>query len=177
MLHEAIRAYESYLKKVPEDGQAMFSLANLFHKQGNYFAAKNILDVILSKHFSHKAVLLMMSTLYHLKEIETLHELAALTKENLGERPVHDQLYHAVILWTDGVPKEIYANKRIIWSKPTIPPVDVCIILEGTYPYVSGGVAQWTHDLIQQQQHLTFHLVCILPPYAHINWFMNSLKM
>lgn len=43
---------------------------------------------------------------------------------------------------------------------------DVCLILEGTYPFVSGGVAYWAHALIQQQSHLKFHLVCILPPYA-----------
>lgn len=40
---------------------------------------------------------------------------------------------------------------------------DVCLILEGTYPYVPGGVASWTHELIKKQDHLTFHLVCILP--------------
>ncbi|MGE0755334.1 MAG: GT4 family glycosyltransferase PelF [Alphaproteobacteria bacterium] len=40
---------------------------------------------------------------------------------------------------------------------------DVCLILEGTYPYVPGGVAAWTHDLISKQSHLAFHLVCILP--------------
>jgi glycosyltransferase involved in cell wall biosynthesis len=45
-------------------------------------------------------------------------------------------------------------------------PADVCLILEGTYPYVSGGVSHWAHDLIQKQNHLTFHLVCILPPFA-----------
>ena len=41
---------------------------------------------------------------------------------------------------------------------------DICLILEGTYPYVSGGVAYWTHDLIQRQPHLKFHLVSINPP-------------
>ncbi len=41
---------------------------------------------------------------------------------------------------------------------------DVCLILEGTYPYVRGGVSGWTHDLITHQSHLTFHLICILPP-------------
>ncbi len=40
---------------------------------------------------------------------------------------------------------------------------DVCLILEGTYPYVTGGVSTWTHELIQRQNHLTFHLVTILP--------------
>jgi glycosyltransferase involved in cell wall biosynthesis len=40
---------------------------------------------------------------------------------------------------------------------------DVCLVLEGTYPYVSGGVSTWAHELIKAQSHLTFHLVCILP--------------
>lgn len=41
---------------------------------------------------------------------------------------------------------------------------DVCLILEGTYPYVRGGVSNWTHDLICAQPHLTFHLAAIVPP-------------
>jgi glycosyltransferase involved in cell wall biosynthesis len=40
---------------------------------------------------------------------------------------------------------------------------DVCLVLEGTYPYVTGGVSSWTHDLLQAQQDLTFHLVTLLP--------------
>lgn len=40
---------------------------------------------------------------------------------------------------------------------------DICLVVEGTYPYVVGGVASWTHELIQRQSHLTFHIVCILP--------------
>lgn len=43
---------------------------------------------------------------------------------------------------------------------------DVCLILEGTYPYVSGGVSTWTHELISKQEDLTFHLLTILPPNA-----------
>ena len=27
-------------------------------------------------------------------------------------------------------------------------PADVCLVLEGTYPYVKGGVSTWVHDLI-----------------------------
>jgi polysaccharide biosynthesis protein PelF len=42
-------------------------------------------------------------------------------------------------------------------------PSDVCLILEGTYPFVSGGVSTWTHDLILAQSHLTFHLATLLP--------------
>ncbi len=41
---------------------------------------------------------------------------------------------------------------------------DICLILEGTYPYVTGGVANWAHDLISEQKDLTYHLVTILPP-------------
>jgi glycosyltransferase involved in cell wall biosynthesis len=40
---------------------------------------------------------------------------------------------------------------------------DICLILEGTYPYVSGGVSGWAHELIKSQDHMTFHLVCLLP--------------
>ncbi len=40
---------------------------------------------------------------------------------------------------------------------------DVCLILEGTYPYVTGGVSGWAHGLIQEQSHLTFHLCAIVP--------------
>jgi len=41
---------------------------------------------------------------------------------------------------------------------------DVCLILEGTYPYVTGGVSQWVHDLLGAQSDLTFHLVTLLAP-------------
>lgn len=40
---------------------------------------------------------------------------------------------------------------------------DVCLILEGSYPYVTGGVSGWAHGLIEEQNHLTFHLVAIMP--------------
>lgn len=40
---------------------------------------------------------------------------------------------------------------------------DVCLILEGTYPYVTGGVSGWAHGLIREQSHLTFHLLAIMP--------------
>jgi glycosyltransferase involved in cell wall biosynthesis len=41
---------------------------------------------------------------------------------------------------------------------------DVCLVLEGTYPYVAGGVSSWVHDLIEAQEHLTFHIVALMPP-------------
>lgn len=38
---------------------------------------------------------------------------------------------------------------------------DVCLLLEGTYPYVRGGVSSWVHQLIKGMPHLRFHLVFI----------------
>lgn len=38
---------------------------------------------------------------------------------------------------------------------------DICLILEGAYPYVAGGVSSWMHDMIKGQPHLTFHLVAL----------------
>lgn len=35
---------------------------------------------------------------------------------------------------------------------------DVCLLLEGTYPYVRGGVSSWVHRLIELHPHLTFAL-------------------
>ena len=45
---------------------------------------------------------------------------------------------------------------------PESAPADVCLILEGTYPYVQGGVSSWTHELIRMQHHLTFSLVTLV---------------
>lgn len=45
-----------------------------------------------------------------------------------------------------------------------LPEADVCLFLEGTYPYVSGGVSSWAHQLILSKPHLTFFLVSLLPP-------------
>lgn len=38
---------------------------------------------------------------------------------------------------------------------------DICMMLEGTYPFVRGGVSSWVHQLIQGMPHLTFYLVFI----------------
>ncbi len=39
--------------------------------------------------------------------------------------------------------------------------VDICMIVEGTYPYVSGGVSSWIHSLITNLPELHFGLVYI----------------
>jgi polysaccharide biosynthesis protein PelF len=50
---------------------------------------------------------------------------------------------------------------------PTVVPLtDVCLVLEGTYPYVQGGVSTWVHDLIRSLPELTFGLVHIGPEPA-----------
>ena len=46
---------------------------------------------------------------------------------------------------------------------------DVCLILEGTYPYITGGVSSWTHDLLLAQKDLRFHLVALVPKGAQLN--------
>ncbi len=40
---------------------------------------------------------------------------------------------------------------------------DICFILEGTYPFVRGGVSSWTHNLIEDMPDLTFSLLAISP--------------
>ena len=38
---------------------------------------------------------------------------------------------------------------------------DVCLMLEGTFPYVRGGVSSWVHRLIETHPHLTFAIFFI----------------
>lgn len=40
---------------------------------------------------------------------------------------------------------------------------DVAMILEGTYPYVSGGVSSWVHAIITAMPDLTFGLIYLAP--------------
>jgi len=40
---------------------------------------------------------------------------------------------------------------------------DICLVLEGTYPFVSGGVSSWVHHLTSQLPHLTFSILHISP--------------
>ncbi len=43
---------------------------------------------------------------------------------------------------------------------------DVCLLLEGSYPYVSGGVSSWVQDLITTQPDLSFHVLALVPTRA-----------
>lgn len=54
-------------------------------------------------------------------------------------------------------------------SKPTAPSsprLDVCLLVEGSYPYITGGVSSWTHQLIKGLPDLRFGLVSIVPDEA-----------
>jgi polysaccharide biosynthesis protein PelF len=46
-------------------------------------------------------------------------------------------------------------------STATAPDADVCLIVEGGYPYELGGVASWVDALIKASADLTFHVVAI----------------
>ncbi|WP_119153571.1 GT4 family glycosyltransferase PelF [Caldimonas tepidiphila] len=54
--------------------------------------------------------------------------------------------------------------------------VDVCIVVEGTYPYVTGGVSNWVHDLIRAQRHLSFHVVALVAEQApgHLHFTLSD---
>lgn len=41
--------------------------------------------------------------------------------------------------------------------------IDVCLILESTYPYVAGGVSTWVHQLVSAMKDLKFGVVYISP--------------
>lgn len=41
--------------------------------------------------------------------------------------------------------------------------IRVCFVLEGSYPYITGGVSSWVHDLIQGMPHIDFVLFSISP--------------
>jgi glycosyltransferase involved in cell wall biosynthesis len=41
--------------------------------------------------------------------------------------------------------------------------IDVCLLLEGTYPYVAGGVSTWVHQLITAMKDIRFAIVTISP--------------
>lgn len=52
---------------------------------------------------------------------------------------------------------------------------DVCLILEGTYPFVTGGVSSWVHNLIQGLPDISFTGLCILPSAKEARNFRYEL--
>lgn len=47
---------------------------------------------------------------------------------------------------------------------------DVCLIVEGAYPYVNGGVASWLQDIIVSMPDIRFSIVAIKPSEAPMPW-------
>ncbi len=41
--------------------------------------------------------------------------------------------------------------------------LDVCLLLEGSYPFVAGGVATWVHQMITAMKDIRFGIVSIMP--------------
>jgi glycosyltransferase involved in cell wall biosynthesis len=46
-------------------------------------------------------------------------------------------------------------------TKKNAPIADVCMLLEGTYPYVRGGVSSWIHQLISGLPEVSFSIIFI----------------
>ncbi|HPG57805.1 MAG TPA: GT4 family glycosyltransferase PelF, partial [Candidatus Wallbacteria bacterium] len=53
--------------------------------------------------------------------------------------------------------------------------VDICLICEGTYPYITGGVSAWTHNLIKDFPNFTFGVVHISSKIDHFRQFKYAL--
>lgn len=51
-----------------------------------------------------------------------------------------------------------------------MPEADICLIVEGAYPYVVGGVSGWLQDLMISLPDVRFHLVAIKPSEASTPW-------
>jgi polysaccharide biosynthesis protein PelF len=49
------------------------------------------------------------------------------------------------------------------WRQTSRHPADVCLIVEGCYPYVPGGVSSWIDWLIRSQPDTTFSIVSLWP--------------
>ncbi|HPZ07658.1 MAG TPA: GT4 family glycosyltransferase PelF [Candidatus Eremiobacteraeota bacterium] len=52
---------------------------------------------------------------------------------------------------------------------------DICLFIEGSYPYVTGGVASWVKDILDYCKDLTFSIVSIRPSSAEIKEFKHPL--
>lgn len=70
-------------------------------------------------------------------------------------------------------PREILAHvtrSRREPVRPSAPMADVCIIVEGAYPYIVGGVSGWLQDLMTHLPEVSFHIVAIKAGQAPLEW-------
>ncbi|MEO5327745.1 MAG: GT4 family glycosyltransferase PelF [Magnetococcus sp. THC-1_WYH] len=68
-------------------------------------------------------------------------------------------------LWNPGAwkwSKSLIGRSKALASG--VEDIDICLIVEGTYPYVAGGVSGWVHELIQSLPEFRFHLLTLLAP-------------
>lgn len=56
-----------------------------------------------------------------------------------------------------------HAEPALAWNRTAPVPADVCLIVEGCYPYVPGGVSGWIDWLIRTQPQLSFSVVSLWP--------------
>jgi len=40
---------------------------------------------------------------------------------------------------------------------------DICLVVEGNYPYVTGGVSSWLQWLMEKMNEFTFSIVALIP--------------
>ncbi|HEY8577744.1 MAG TPA: GT4 family glycosyltransferase PelF [Devosia sp.] len=57
----------------------------------------------------------------------------------------------------------MWRDERMDFNGSPAPLVDVCLIAEGCYPYVAGGVSSWIDWLLRAHPELTFKVLAILP--------------
>ena len=55
------------------------------------------------------------------------------------------------------------AAPELSWTRRTAQPADICLIVEGCYPFVPGGVSSWIDWLIRTQPDTTFSVVSLWP--------------
>lgn len=59
----------------------------------------------------------------------------------------------------------MFLERALSWraaAPAPAPEADVCLIVEGCYPYIAGGVSTWIDWLIRGHPHLTFSVVAIV---------------
>ncbi|MFP4499192.1 MAG: DUF3492 domain-containing protein, partial [Vulcanimicrobiota bacterium] len=52
---------------------------------------------------------------------------------------------------------------------------DICLFIEGTYPYISGGVSSWVHDLINYFDKYSFSIIHLAANSSEILDFKYQL--
>ncbi|MCY9879049.1 GT4 family glycosyltransferase PelF [Vibrio natriegens] len=56
-------------------------------------------------------------------------------------------------------------------NKDTEKTIDICLLLEGTYPFVRGGVSSWVHQMISGLPEFNFHLIFL---GGHPDFYSNT---